>query len=96
MGHVNGEAPLGLESGDEHRRLLGRDLPGRPAIDAMQVTVERIGQDVEFLAPVRAMAVAQDAEFLQDIQGPIDGRGDRGRIQLTAALDELSTRHVAV
>ena len=93
---VDREAAPYLEGFDKRRRLFGRDLPGRPTVDAMQVSVERIRQHVEFFATVRAVAVAEDAEFLQDVKRPVDRRWDRGWIERTAALDEFGTRHVAV
>ena len=54
------------------------------------------GQDVELFATVRAMAVADDPELLEDVEGPIDGRGDRVRVARTTPVDELGTGHMAV
>ena len=53
-------------------------------------------QDVELLAAVRGMAVAHQPEVLQDVEGAIDGRGDRGRIEVAAPVDELAACHVTV
>ena len=36
-------------------------------------------QDVELLAPVGAVAVAEQAELLEHVERAIDGRGDRAR-----------------
>ena len=53
-------------------------------------------QDVELLAAVGAVAVAEDAELLEDVERPVDGRGDRVRVELPAALDQLGAGHMAV
>ena len=66
------------------------------AADAVQVAVDRRRQDVELLAAVGAVAVAEQAELLEDVERPVDGRGDRARVDLAAALDELGAGHVAV
>jgi len=47
-------------------------------------------EDMVLPVPVRPVAMAHDAQLLEDLQRPIDGRGDRGRILLPAALDEDS------
>ena len=81
---------------DEGRGLVGLDLPRRPAVDAVEVAVDGGRQDVELLAPVGAVAVAQQAELLEDVERPIHGRGDRPGVDRPAALDELGPRHVAI
>ena len=53
-------------------------------------------QDVEFLAAVRAVAVAEQAELLEHVERPVDGRGDGPGIDRPAAFDQLGARHVAV
>ena len=53
-------------------------------------------QDVELLAAVGAVAVAQQAELLEDVERSIDRRGDRPGIDRPAALDELGPGDMAV
>ena len=55
-----------------------------------------VRQHVEFLAAVRPVAVAEDAQLLEHVERPVDRRGDRPGIQLAAALDELRAGHVPV
>ncbi len=62
----------------------------------MHVAVNRRRQDVELLAPIGGVAVAEQTELLEDVERPIDGRRDRARIDLAAALDELGAGHVTV
>ena len=62
----------------------------------MQVAVDRCGQDVELLTPVGGVAVAEQAQLLQDVERPVDGRRDRARVDLAATLDELSAGHLTV
>ncbi len=52
--------------------------------------------DVEFLAPVRPVAVAENAQVLQDVQRPVDGRRDGPGVHFPAALDELGSGDVTV
>ena len=96
MRDVDREAAPALERRHEARRLAGFDLPGRPAIDAVQVAVDGGRQDVELLPPVGGMAVDEQPELLEDVERPVDGRGDRARVDLAAALDQLGTRDVAI
>ena len=88
--------PRRRERDAEDGRLVRLDLPRRSAIDAMQVAVDGGRQDVELLAAVGAVAVAQQAEFLEDVERPVDGRGDGARVDLAAAFDQLGAGHVAV
>jgi len=62
----------------------------------VQVAVRRDGLDVEFLASVGAVAVPDQAQLLEDVEGPVHGRGDRRRIDLPAALNQLGARDVPV
>ncbi len=55
-----------------------------------------VGQDVELLAAVGGVAVAEQAELLEDVERPIHGRRDRARVDLAAALDELGAGDVTV
>ena len=54
------------------------------------------GQDVELLAPVGPVAVADQPELLEDVEGPVDRRRRRLRVDLAAALDELAAGDVPV
>ena len=54
------------------------------------------GQDVELLAAVGAVAVAEQPELLEDVERPVDGRWDRLGVDRAAALDQLGAGHVAV
>ena len=95
MVEIDRERPLAFERLDEGRRLVLADLPGRAAADAMEMAVRGDGADVELLAAVGAVAVAEQAELLEDVQGPIDGRWRRRRVDGAAALDEPGAGHVA-
>ena len=63
---------------------------------AVQVAVHGAGQDVVLLATVGPVAVADDPELLEDVEGPVDRRGDGRRIALPAPLDELGAGDVAL
>ena len=89
MADVDREVAPAGERRDEGRGFVGLDLPRRPAVDAMEVAVDGGRQDVELLAAVGAVAVAQQAELLEDVERSIDGRGDRPGVDRPAALDEL-------
>ena len=60
------------------------------------MTVDSGRLDVELLATVRAVAVAEQPEILQHVQRPVDRRGDRARIHGPAALDQLGARDVPI
>jgi hypothetical protein len=96
VGDVDGKAATASQGLDHGGRLIGRDLPGRPAFDAMEMAVDRGGQDVELLAAVGAVAVAEQSQLFEDIERAVDGRRDRRRIDLPATFDELGPRDVAV
>ncbi len=51
-------------------------------------------EDVELLAAIDAVVMAEIAEVLEDIEGPVDRRRRRRRIDRAAALDELRTGDV--
>ena len=80
----------------DDRRVVRRELPLGATALAVQVTVSDIREHVELLSPVRPVAVAEDAQLLQHVQGPVDGRRDGARVDLAAALDELRAGDVAV
>ena len=74
--------------------LVRPDLPRFAAADAVEVAVLVVGEDVELLATVGAVAVADEAELLEDVERPVDGRGDCRRVEISAAIDELAARDV--
>jgi hypothetical protein len=96
VGDVDGEAATSSHGIDDSGCLIRRNLPGRTAGGAVEMPVDRGGPDVELLAPVGAVAVAEQAEPFEDVERAIDGRRDRRRVDLPAALDELGPRDVAV
>jgi hypothetical protein len=53
------------------------------------------GQDVELLSPIRGVAVADQAQFLEDVEGPIHRGRRRLWILLATAFNQLSSRDVA-
>ena len=53
-------------------------------------------QDVEFLASIDAVVVADVAETLEDVERAVDGRWRRRRVDGAAALDELGAGDVTV
>ena len=61
----------------------------------MQVPVLLDRQDVELLAAIDPVVVAEIAEVLEDVERPVDRRRRRSRIDGPAALDQLGTRHVS-
>lgn len=52
--------------------------------------------DVEFLAPVAAVGVTDDAEVFEDAQGSVDRRGRRAGVDFPATLDQFAARDVTV
>jgi hypothetical protein len=52
--------------------------------------------DVELLAPVATVRVADDAEVFEDAQCSIDRRGRRTGIDFPASFDELAAGDVTV
>lgn len=53
-------------------------------------------QHVEFLPAVNAVAVTDEAQSLQNVQGAVDGGRRGGRIDLAAALHELRAGDVPI
>ena len=62
----------------------------------MKVAVLARREDMELLPAVGTMAVAHEAEALEQIERAIDGRWRRPRISGAAPLDELRAGDVAV
>ena len=98
MRHVDFEAALRRERVDRRQdgRVVGGQLPLPAAALAVQMAVLGLRQDVEFLPAVCPVAVAENTQLLEHVQGPVDGRGDRPGIQLAAALDELRAGDVSI
>jgi hypothetical protein len=98
MRDVDGEparAFEGSERADDGRIILGK-VPLPAAVAAVEMPVPALGQDVEFLAAVDAVGMAQDAEVLQHIEGAVHGRRDGPRVEVATALDELGAGDVAI
>ena len=84
------------EGGRDRLAALLVDLPRVAAYRAVEVAVAHGGQDVELLAAIGAVAVADEAELLEDVERAVDGRrGGRG-VPRPAALDELGAGDVTV
>ena len=94
MRHVDLEPSAGVEGldrGDDVRSSLSSShWPPHERQYRWPCSVAR--QDVELLAAVGAVAVAEDAELLEDVERAVDRRGDRVRVELPAALDRARPR----
>ena len=55
-----------------------------------------VWHDVELFAPIGGVTVADEPELLEDVERSVDGRRDRGRVDVAAAIDELAAGDVAV
>jgi hypothetical protein len=93
---VDLEAALGVERRDDRRGLVGADLPAGAAGLAVEMAMHGAGEDVVLLATRGTVAVADDPELLENVQRPVDRRGDRGRVALPAALHQLGAGDVAL
>ena len=58
--------------------------------------MDLVGENVVLLATVRAVAVPDEAQILQHVEGAVDGRGGRGPVALSAAGYQLRRRYVAL
>ena len=76
--------------------LVGPDLPGAMAERAVQVTVLARRSDVELLASVEPVGMADEADVLEDIQRAVDRRRRGLRVLGAAALHQLGARDVSV
>ena len=85
----------GVDRRDDDR-VVGPQLPRAGADPAVQVGVLGGREDVEFLAAIGAVAVADDPELLEDVERPLDGRGDGVRRKRATAFDELRAGDVAI
>jgi hypothetical protein len=92
VGQVDAETALDSDGSDKRRGLVRVDLPRLAAADAVEMPVFVARQDVELLAAVRRVAVAHEPKLLEHVEGPVHGRGNRRRIEVAAAIDELATR----
>ena len=96
MRQVDRKAPSVLERRDKGDGFVGLDLPGRTTIGAVQVPMDRGRQDMELLAPIGGVAVAEQAEFLEHVERAVDGRWDRRRVDLATAFHQFGAGDVAV
>ena len=96
--HVDLEVALRRErpEGGHDGRIVGGQVGLAAAATAVQVAVLGRRQDVELLATVGRVAVADDAELLEDVEGAVHGRGDGARVEGPAAVDQLGAGDVAV
>src|SRR5207237_8773127 len=62
------------DGGDERGGLAGIDLPCLAAGHAVEMAVLVVRHDVELLATVGGMAVADEAELLEDVERSVGGR----------------------
>jgi hypothetical protein len=62
----------------------------------MEVPVVGGRPDVEFLAPVAAVGVTDDAEVFEDAQGSVDGRGRGPGVDVPTAFDKFAAGDVTV
>jgi hypothetical protein len=88
--HLDDEPASVAEARDEGLGLFERDLPGPTAARAVKMTVLAVRQHVVLLAPVMAMAVADEPEFLEHAERPVHGRWDGRGVDGAAALDQLT------
>jgi hypothetical protein len=98
MGHIDRES-VGVADrahGGNDDRVVAGEFPRAGTQATVQVGVLHGRQDVELLATVCPVAVTDDAELLENVERPIDGRWDRVRIEGPAAIDQLRAGHVAV
>ena len=51
-------------------------------------------QDVELLAAIRGVAMADESKFLEDVERPVDRRGDRRRVGRAASFDKVGAGDV--
>ena len=62
----------------------------------MEVAVLDLGQDMELLTAICPVAVAHQTEVLENVEGPVDRRRRRLRVDLATPLDELAAGDVPV
>jgi hypothetical protein len=60
------------------------------------MTVDLLGEDVVFLAAVVSVAVLDEPQFLEQVEGAVDGRWSCRAVQLFAPGDQLGSRYVAL
>jgi len=72
------------------------DFPRGAARGAVEVAMLLGWEDVELLATIGGVAVTDQSEVLQHVQGPIHGRRDGRGVSRSAALDEVSSGDVAI
>ena len=73
MREVDLEAAATAQGADQPGCLVRLELPGSPARGAMKMAVVRRWKDVELLAAVGAVTVADETQLLEDVEGPVHG-----------------------
>src|SRR5512143_1366233 len=96
VGEVDLEATCRTQPVDQRPCLVGRELPAPAAARADEMTVIRRRVDVELLAPLASVAVADEPDLLEHVERPVHGRRGRRRVDRPAALDQVRARDVAV
>jgi hypothetical protein len=96
MRSVDGEAVARTEKLAHRSHLIFGDLLDGAAAAAVEVTVLDCRQDVVFLSAVRSVAMPDQADLLENVEGAIDRRRYRLRVELAAALDQVGSGDVAV
>jgi hypothetical protein len=94
MGQIHLEASLTVQSAYQRSGLVLLDFPGAATAPAIEMSVLGLGKNVEFLPTIDAMAMSHEADLLQDVERPVDGRWGRLRIELPAALQQLPGGHM--
>jgi len=88
---VDPEPAIARQPVDELLGLGRPEIPSAATRRTVEMTMFVRGQEVVFLVPIRTVRVANEAQELEDIQGPIDGRGRRQGVDFPAAPQDLDT-----
>ena len=96
MADVELEAVFRTECGGDRLAAPLVDLPGGAAHRAVQVAMLAGRQDVELFPPVGVVAVPNEPDLLEEIQGAIHGRGGRPWVPGAASLEQLGAGDVPI
>ena len=96
MADVELEAVFRTERGGDHLPTPLVDLPRGATRRAVQVAMLAGRQDVELLAPVCVVAVANEADLLEEVESSVHGRGRRPGVTGPASLDQLGAGDVPI
>jgi len=96
--HVDLEVALRGEraDGDPDGRVIGGQIGLAPTASTVEVPVLGRREDMELLAAIGGVAVADDTEVLEDVERPVHRRRDGPRIEGATAVDQLGAGDVAV